>query len=146
MVAAHADFGVDVARFRLAYERVDHQPIDELQSAFHDVLMGAMDWVSGLESDDGVPAVCFKYSTRLGGWAIGLGVDIGRCFFDRLDCPAKHHFALGVDVCHAGVGLVFRSVDLTGFQFGVVSELVIKDEGADYGAFGVLERDFCADG
>ena len=107
--------------------------------------MGAMDGVTGLKSNDGVPTVSFKYSARFYGWAIGLSVDIGGCFFDRLDCTTQHYFALGVDVCHAGVHLVFRTVDLAGFQLCVVPELVFEDEGTDYAAAGVLERNFCAD-
>src|SRR5215203_2975373 len=56
LVGAHPDVGRDVRGAGLANERVQEQPVDYLEGALLDVLVGAVHGVAGLETDDALPA------------------------------------------------------------------------------------------
>src|SRR5215204_6235865 len=56
LVGAHSDVGRDVRGASLPHERVQEQPVDYLQGALLDVLVRAVHGVTGLETDDALPA------------------------------------------------------------------------------------------
>ena len=60
LVAAHPHVGGDVARLGLADQRVDQQPVGDLERRLGDVLVGAVDRVAGLEGDDPLPAALLE--------------------------------------------------------------------------------------
>ena len=56
LVAAHAGAGGDVVVLRLADDRVDEEPVDDLEGRLRQVLVRAVDRVARLEADDAPPA------------------------------------------------------------------------------------------
>ena len=56
LVAAHPHVGRDVALLGLADQRVQEEPVGDLERRLGQVLVGAVDRVAGLEGDDPLPA------------------------------------------------------------------------------------------
>src|SRR5215212_5697126 len=57
LVGAHPDVCGDVRGAGLAHERVQEQPVDYLEGALLDVLVRAVHGITGLETDDALPAL-----------------------------------------------------------------------------------------
>ena len=65
LVAAHPHVGRDVAALGLADQRVDEEPVADLERRLGQVLVGAVDRVAGLEGDDPLPAAVGELLARL---------------------------------------------------------------------------------
>src|SRR5207249_2115660 len=66
-VALDARCGRHVVRLRVADQRMDQETVDGLERALGQVLVRAVDWVTGLETDDPLPATVGKGRSGLRG-------------------------------------------------------------------------------
>src|SRR5919112_5003665 len=146
LVGAHPDVGGDVRGASLAHERVQEQPVDYLEGALLDILVRAVHGVTGLETDDALPAFLredLAQAARL--------VVVGR---ERLRVGVVHeqrylatekHVLLAVDGCDARMLGVRRTVDLAGFVLFVVGVAVLDDHGRKNASRIVCEGDLLTD-
>src|SRR5207253_2474913 len=111
LVAAEAHVGRQVVLLRLADERVDEQALDQLERAFLDVLVRAVDGVPRLEADHRAPAALGESGARLGGIEAKLLEAGERRPRDQLDAPGEQHLAAPPQVGDAGMARVFGAVD-----------------------------------
>ena len=105
LVAADADVGRNVVGLRLAHDRVNQQPVGHLERALGQVFVGAVDRVSRLKRDDGIPASLLEDCAR----ALGIEVvlrKLGLRQLDHRDRSTHPHLALGVERGDSGVHLV----------------------------------------
>ena len=72
LVAAHPHVSGDVALLGLADQRVDVQPVADLERGLGEVLVRPVDRVAGLEGDDPLPAAVGERLLRLGGRLVAL--------------------------------------------------------------------------
>ena len=73
LVAAHARGGGDVVALGLADQRVDDQPVGDLERAAQQVLVRAVDGVAGLEGHGAPPARVRDELAKLRRIAVVLG-------------------------------------------------------------------------
>src|SRR5688572_17154763 len=57
----------------VAHQRMQEQPIDQLERALLQVFMRTMDRIAGLETDNGLPSPAFEFRARFGGRAMMAG-------------------------------------------------------------------------
>src|SRR5215213_2326146 len=131
LVREHAHVRGDVVRLRLADERVQQEPVGDLQRALLYVLVRAVDGVASLEGDDAAPAALPEQLARLCRVS-PVGAE-GRMLrpAQEADAAAKQPLAFGVDGAHARVRLVGRAVDLLGLARSVAQILLFKVEHAE---------------
>jgi hypothetical protein len=129
LVAAHPHVGGDVALLRLADDRVQEQPVRDLQGGLGQVLVRAVDRVARLEGDDAAPAALLERLARLGGGEQALrerllvvGQRLG------LDRAGQAAVPLPVDRGDAGVGVVGCPVDLLRLALDVAVEDLFDGE------------------
>ena len=120
LVAAHPHVGRDVALLGLADQRVDVEPVADLERGLGQVLVGAVDRVAGLEGDDPLPAAVGERLPRLLGGLVAaherlvvVGQRVG------LDRAGEAAGALLADRGDARVLVVGRPVDLLGLELDV---------------------------
>src|ERR687897_2213182 len=145
LVGAHPDVGGDVRGASLADEWVQEQPVDYLQGALLDVLVRAVHGVTGLETDDTLPAFLredLAQTARL--------VVVGR---ERLRVRVVHeqrYLAAEkyiLQAVHGGDAWMLRArsaVDLAGLALLVVGVAVFDDHGRENASRLVGERDLLA--
>jgi hypothetical protein len=103
LVAAKAHTRWNVARPRLADERMDEEAIVQLEGGLQDELVGTMDRVPGLEPDDRSPAALPDDGARVGGVEVIAGeLDRARTVHDG-DGAAEKPFPLLPDEAGAGM-------------------------------------------
>src|SRR5215211_6688155 len=115
LVGAHPDVGGDVRGAGLSDERVQEQPIDYLQGALLDVLVRAVHGVTGLETDDALPAFLredLAQTARL--VVVGRERLRVRVIHEQRYLAAEKYILLAVDGGDAWMLLARSTVDLAG--------------------------------
>src|SRR5215207_3754635 len=131
LVREHAHVGRDVVRLGLADERVQQEPVGDLQRALLYVLVRAVDGVPRLEGDDATPAALAEQLARLGRvFPVRPEGGVLRAV-EETDAPAEEPVAFGVEGAHARVRLVGRAVDLFGLARLVARVLLFEMEHAE---------------
>ena len=129
LVAAHPHVGRDVALLGLADQRVDEQPVADLERGLGQVLVRPVDRVAGLERDDALPAALLERRLGLGRRRVAAHERVlvvrQRVGLDRAGEAAG---ALGADRGDARVLLVGRAVDLLGLELDVLVEDLLDGE------------------
>src|SRR5262245_8048614 len=139
-VALDAGRGRHVVGLRLADERVDEQAVDGLERALRQVLVRAVDRVTGLEADDAAPASFLERLARVRGIQGELGEG-------RRGAVEDGHLAgdvqpmLRVEARDSGMGLVRRAEAALGFALLVVFEHLLDLEDSQRRPFAVGEGD-----
>ena len=139
-VALDTRRGRGVVGLRLADERMDEQAVDRLERALRQVLVRAVDRVSGLEADDPLPALLGEDPARLGRVERELGVRRLRPLEDR-HAAGEVERVLRVEPRHAGMRLVRRPEAALRLTLAVVGEDVLDVECGEEAAALVRECD-----
>src|SRR5215213_824058 len=132
LVGAHPDVGGDVCGAGLADERVQEQPIDYLEGAFLDVLVRAVHGVTGLETDDALPAL-LREDLAQAAWLVvvsreRLGV---RVVHEQRYLAAEKHMLLAVDGGYPWMLRARSTVDLAGLVLLGIGVAVLDDHGRE---------------
>ncbi len=132
----------DVVALGRADQRVQHQAVANLQRALHQVFVGAVDGVAGLEGDDAPPALLGEIGAGLGGcqvdiWELGLGGG------QHIDLTGQVHLAPRIDAGDARVVAVVGAIDLARLVLAVVGEFFAQFQQPDDGAIGHCGRWRC---
>src|SRR5215210_6605968 len=126
LVGAHPDVGGDVCGAGLADERVQEQPIDYLECALLDVLVRAVYGVTGLETDDALPAFLredLAQTARL--VVVGRERLRVRVVHEQRYLAAEKDVLLAVDGGDAGMLGVGSTEDLSGLVLLLVGIAVL---------------------
>src|SRR6187551_1972026 len=146
LVAAHPHVSGDIAGLGLADQRVDEEAVAGLQRSLGQVLVGAMDRVAGLESDDLLPAARLEVGLVLGRRLVapheGILVIWQRVDLDRAADTAA---ALLVNRGDPGVGLVGGAVDPLCLTLGIALPDLLDLDPPQRLAFVARQRDRVAD-
>ncbi len=133
LVAAEPDLGGDVVKLRLPHQRVDQEPVHQLQGTLLDVLVGPVDGVPGLEPHHGPPAPLLENGPGFKGIEfIGLEALEQRRPSEKAHLPSQKGIAPPVKILDAGVLLLVGPVDVPRLFFLVVAEFLLKQEEADH--------------
>ena len=98
---------------------MDENAVDDLERGFGDVLVGAVDRIAGLESDDALPAALGEHRARLLGVERELGEGRLGPFEDR-DLAREVVAGLAVEARNTRVGVLARAEAQLGLVAGVV--------------------------
>ena len=114
----------DIVRLCLAHQRMQQQPIADLEGSFLDILVCAMDRVARLEGNNAAPSPLSEHTTGLGGvmpefWKLDHPRSV-----HQLDVAPKKNVALRVYTCNTWMLVVLGPVDLLAFPLLVVGELL----------------------
>ena len=146
LVAAHPHVRRDVALLGLADQRVDEEPVRDLERGLGQVLVRPVDRVAGLEGDDPLPAALVERRLRLRGRQVAaherllvVGKRLG------LDRPGETPIALIADRRDAGVLVVGGPVDGLRLVLDVAVEDLIDGQRAEPLAVRGRELDHVAD-
>ena len=124
LVAAHPHIGRDVARLRLADQRMKEEPVGHLERRLGQVLVSPVDRVPGLEGHDPLPTAVGERLLRLGGRQVaaheGFLVVGQRIGLDRAGEAAR---ALAPNRGDARMLVVGRQVD----ELGLLVHLALED-------------------
>src|SRR5215210_515458 len=145
LVGTHPDVGGDVCGARLAHERVQEQPIDYLQGALLDVLVRAVHWVTGLETDDALPTFLredLAQTARL--VVVGRESLRVRVVHEQRYLAAEKYILLAVDGGDAWMLRARSAEDLCGLVLLVVGVAVLDDHCRKYPSRLVGEGDLLA--
>src|SRR5215204_5544079 len=121
LVGAHPDVGGDIRGAGLSDERVQEQPVDYLQGALLDILVRAVHGVTGLETDDALPAFVredLAQAARL--VVVGRERLRVRIVHEQRYLAAEKHILLAVDGGDAWMLRARGTVDLAGLVLLVV--------------------------
>src|SRR5215204_306305 len=110
-VGAHPYIRWDVVRLGLADQGVEQQAVHGLKGALLDVLVGAVDGVTGLEADYALPALLDERCSQLSRFVVvaGEGTAIGRPY--ELHLAPEQYLSLLVERGYAGVLPIRGPVD-----------------------------------
>ncbi len=114
LVGLEAHRGRHVVALGLAHQRMDHEPVADLEGQLGQVLVGAMDRVAGLEAGHAAPAALLQLGPQgpRREAPLGEGQVVGQRQHGHRSADQRAR-ALQ-QVRHAGVGRVLGAVDLAG--------------------------------
>ena len=145
LVAAHSHIRGDVARLGLTHERVEQQAIDDLQRGLLNVLMRAMDGVTGLESDDCAPmSLCERCAGLRRVLAVGAELLLQILALDDRDGAADQHVVLAIHGRDARVRLFGGAENVLRLNLLIVGVDLIHRQDAQMSAGLIHQHHFLA--
>src|SRR5215208_1255923 len=145
LVGAHPDCGRDVVRLGLADQGVEEEAVHGLKGALLDVLVGAVDGVTGLKSHHAPPAPLNKRRPKLSWLVVVAGEGTGVWLLvQKRHLSADKGVPLTVQGGHTGVVFVLRPVDRLRLMALVVGVAIRNVHGRYDAALFGCERDLTA--
>src|SRR5215218_4772056 len=129
LVGAHPDCGRDVVRLGLADQGVEEEAVHGLKGALLDVLVSAVDGVTGLEADYALPALLDERCSQLSRFVVaaGEGTAVGRLY--ELHLASEQYLSLPVKRGHAGVLPIRGPVDHLSLALLIVTVALPEQHG-----------------
>src|SRR5215211_8280115 len=129
LVGAHPDCGRDVVRLGLSDQGVEEEAVHGLKGALLDVLVGAVDGVTGLEADYALPALLDEHCSQLSRFVVvaGEGAAVGRPY--ELHLAPEQYLSLLVERGYAGVLPIRGPVDHLSLAFLIVTVALPEQHG-----------------
>src|SRR5713226_93560 len=139
-IAAHTYISRNIVAFGVANQGMQVEPIDRLQGAFLDILVGAMHRVTSLEANHALPTALDELLARLRGGETIPGKSLVLQGNDT-HRATQQNTALLVEYFNAGVGLFGRAVDLAGLVLFVIPKFLFDGHDGLQRTMRINERD-----